>query len=329
MEIMVSILTTAYNHAPYIAQALESFLKQKTEFPFEIIVHDDASTDGTAAIIQEYAEKYPDVIIPVFQRENQYSQGTNVYSFMVPLVRGKYIAQCEGDDYWCDAYKLQKQVKYMEAHPDCSFCFGNSYNVDLNSKIISKRTPVMKSREFTSREMIGASEEFLATCTTMYRTEQQKNFPSWLLAGEVGDVPLRNYLMTLGYAYGFEERFGCYRIMTPGSWSERMRADYKTATSSVIKANDAYIAYYHQFDRYTKYAFHDELMPNLYKRVIRKANLERKYAVMKTEPYRDYYKKLKWKRKLWLFLNYYAHWLTVCYMKLKKIYISRNEEKLW
>ena len=96
MEVMVSILTTAYNHAPYIAQALDSFLMQKTDFPFEVIIHDDASTDRTADIIRKYAEKYPDIIHPIFQTENQYSKGADVYKFMTPLIRGKYIAQCEG-----------------------------------------------------------------------------------------------------------------------------------------------------------------------------------------------------------------------------------------
>lgn len=105
--LMVTIRCTAYNHEPYIRACLEGFVMQKTNFRFEAIVHDDASTDGTAAIIKEYAEKYPDVIKPILERENQYSKGT-LGKIMDEASKGKYIAFCEGDDYWTDPLKLQK-----------------------------------------------------------------------------------------------------------------------------------------------------------------------------------------------------------------------------
>ena len=114
-EIIVSICCATYNHQKYIRDAIEGFLMQKTTFPFEILIHDDASTDGTADIIREYEAKYPDIIKPIYQRENQYSKGikiSQVYQF--PRAQGKYIALCEGDDYWIDPLKLQKQVDYME-----------------------------------------------------------------------------------------------------------------------------------------------------------------------------------------------------------------------
>lgn len=123
--LMVTIRCTAYNHEPYIRACLEGFVMQKTNFRFEAIVHDDASTDGTAAIIKEYAEKYPDVIKPILERENQYSKGT-LGKIMDEASKGKYIAFCEGDDYWTDPLKLQKQVDFLESHPDCSLCFHNA-----------------------------------------------------------------------------------------------------------------------------------------------------------------------------------------------------------
>ena len=104
---LVSICSITYNHAPYIRQCLDGFLMQKTNFKYEIIIHDDASTDGTAEIIKEYAERYPDLITPVFQTENQYSKGLRGFfaKFVFPHAKGKYIALCEGDDYWIDPYK--------------------------------------------------------------------------------------------------------------------------------------------------------------------------------------------------------------------------------
>lgn len=117
--IIVSIRCTAYNHEKYIRDCLEGFIMQKTNFRFEAIVHDDASTDRTADIIREYATKYPDIIKPIYETENQYSKHDGSLSrIMTEACIGKYIAFCEGDDYWTDPLKLQKQVDFLETHPD-------------------------------------------------------------------------------------------------------------------------------------------------------------------------------------------------------------------
>lgn len=122
--IKLSVICLTYNHAAFIRQALDGFVMQKTDFPFEVIVHDDASTDGTADIIREYAARYPDIVRPVYQTENQWSSGVPfLQKYVYPLVRGQYVALCEGDDYWTDENKLQKQVDCLDAHPDCSLCF--------------------------------------------------------------------------------------------------------------------------------------------------------------------------------------------------------------
>ena len=124
---MVSILCTAYNHQEYIAQTLESFLSQKTDFPFEILVSDDASTDKTAEIIRDYAARYPDIIRVWFMEENFFSKGGNFYTeYFFPNARGRYICICEGDDYWTDDSKLQRQVDFLNAHPDYSACVHNT-----------------------------------------------------------------------------------------------------------------------------------------------------------------------------------------------------------
>jgi glycosyltransferase involved in cell wall biosynthesis len=121
---LLSICCATYNHERYIRDAIESFLIQETDFPIEIIIHDDASTDDTAIIVRDYADKYPNLIIPIFQKENQYSQGKRIFgSFLYPRVRGKYIAFCEGDDYWISPHKLQRQIDYMESHPECRITF--------------------------------------------------------------------------------------------------------------------------------------------------------------------------------------------------------------
>ena len=135
MQPLVSICSITYNHAPYIRQCLEGFLMQKTSFPFEIIINDDCSTDGTTEIIQEYAEKYPDIIKPIFHDENQYLKGVRgmFATFCYPRAQGKYIALCEGDDYWIDPLKLQKQVDILEKSPHVTMVYTGFRTVNMSS----------------------------------------------------------------------------------------------------------------------------------------------------------------------------------------------------
>ncbi len=131
----VTICCTAYNQEKYIAQCLDGFIIQKTNFPFEIIVHDDASNDRTADIIREYEEKYPNIIKPIYQIENQYSKKDGSLNKAIDSkIKGKYVALCEGDDYWCDRNKLQKQFELMENNPNCSMCLHNTWRHDLSLK---------------------------------------------------------------------------------------------------------------------------------------------------------------------------------------------------
>ena len=120
---LVSIICITYNHEPYIRQCLDGFMMQKTNFPFEVLIHDDASTDKTADIIREYEARYPDVIKPIYQTENQYSKGVRIgLTYLYPNAKGKYIAECEGDDYWTDPLKLQKQVDILEKNHESVLC---------------------------------------------------------------------------------------------------------------------------------------------------------------------------------------------------------------
>lgn len=131
-EYEVSVYCCTYNHERYIRDALEGFFMQKTDFDWKLVIHDDASTDGTQDIIREYTDKYPDKIVSILQTENQYSQGIDINKIMSKYLKGKYIASCEGDDYWTDPYKLQKQYDFLQQNPDFSGCYHNI--VELNNK---------------------------------------------------------------------------------------------------------------------------------------------------------------------------------------------------
>ena len=125
---LVSIVCHTFNHEKFISETIEGFLKQKTDFLFEIILHDDASTDGTKEIITAYYEKYPSIIVPIYQNENKHSKRINIWTqYTFPKAKGKYIAICEGDDYWIDENKLQEQVNFLEQNENFSICWTN-YN---------------------------------------------------------------------------------------------------------------------------------------------------------------------------------------------------------
>lgn len=165
---LVSICCLAYNHGPYIRQCIEGFLMQKTTFPIEILIHDDASTDNTAEIIREYEAKFPIIIKPIYQIENQYSKGVGVSRvFQFPRAKGKYIALCEGDDYWIDPLKLQKQIEFLEMHQEYGLVYTNyriffqalqMYKVISSSKCLSGN--VQKKLLFNN---------FIATVTVCFR----------------------------------------------------------------------------------------------------------------------------------------------------------------
>ena len=133
-EVIVTVICVIYNQEMYLEKCLEGFVEQKTDFPFEVILHDDASKDNSPEIIKRYCERYSDIFVPILQKENQYSKKIPFFKRLLDEAKGKYIALCEGDDYWCDPYKLQKQYDYMKCHPECSMCVHNTVIHDLNMR---------------------------------------------------------------------------------------------------------------------------------------------------------------------------------------------------
>src|SRR3989304_1339440 len=169
---LVSICCITYNQGRYIQDALDGFLMQKTTFPIEIIIHDDASVDKTTDIIKEYKKKHPNLITAIYQSENQYSNGVRGIAarFTFPKARGKYIALCEGDDYWTDPRKLQKQVDIMESDPAISFCFHSVKLIIENENSIKERIikRSYKNRTFNIGEMILGGGSLCPTQSVMF-----------------------------------------------------------------------------------------------------------------------------------------------------------------
>ncbi|MHA7865542.1 glycosyltransferase family 2 protein [Flagellimonas marinaquae] len=169
----VSVVILAYNHEAYIRQALEGVVMQKNNFKFEVYVHDDASHDGTSDIIQEYEKKYPSLIKPIFQKENQFSRGINPLTHHIyPQLKGDYIAYCEGDDYWSDPLKLQKQVDFMDSHPEYIVCGHDvhmQYEKGVSVKEVFYNKPSEGSFSFTFLDEF--SNHFLATASVLVRRD--------------------------------------------------------------------------------------------------------------------------------------------------------------
>ncbi|MEG0051017.1 MAG: glycosyltransferase [Terrisporobacter sp.] len=183
-NIMVSICCITYNQEKYIATAIESFLMQKTNFKYEVIIHDDASTDNTTKIIREYQEKYPDIIKPIYQSENQYSKGIIPSQLTYKKAQGKYITICEGDDYWTDENKLQKQVDFLEKNNDYIATSHWCEVVDINGNV-SNDYPY-KHRVFNFKKE-----------TYTFKDYQKNEIP-----GHVNTIMFRNIYTNAKYDYG-------------------------------------------------------------------------------------------------------------------------------
>lgn len=176
---LVSISCITYNHENYIRDAIEGFLMQKTTFPVEILIHDDASTDKTPEIIREYVQGFPDLIFPIFQKENQYSKGINISAtYQYTRAKGKYYGGAEGDDYWTDPNKLQKQVDFLEMNPDYSLCFHdvlvkweeNKYPAYSFCKGLTKSV-------FQTEDII--KEYFIHTSSMVFYKDKLLPIPEW------------------------------------------------------------------------------------------------------------------------------------------------------
>jgi glycosyltransferase involved in cell wall biosynthesis len=217
-EPLVSICCITYNHEKYIRDAIESFLMQETDFPFEIIIHDDASTDRTADIIREYEKKYPELIRPIYQTENQYSKGIGILlSLVFKKSKGKYIAFCEGDDYWTDPLKLQKQVAFLEKNPDYVITYTAVEAFDENGIIETYVGGALK--DLSKEELKRATS--INTLTTCFRNIIKELPPEFSIA-KIGDLTIWSLLGAYGKGKFIGEiKPSAYRVHDGGVFSKK------------------------------------------------------------------------------------------------------------
>ena len=207
---LVSISCITYNHAPYIRECLDGFMMQKCDFGFEVLIHDDASTDGTQEIIKEYQKKYPEIIKPILQTENQYSKGVRGINmkFNYPRAQGKYIALCEGDDYWSDPLKLQKQVEFLEANPDFNISFHRAVRITPEGSRLDEFPALNLNSKLSTEDL--ALNNFIPNLSVIFRkteidTKLLQNMP-------LGDYAMHMANSRLGFIHYHKEVMAAYRI---------------------------------------------------------------------------------------------------------------------
>ena len=254
-DILVSIRCITYNHAPYIRQCLDGFVMQKTNFRFEAIVHDDASTDGTADIIREYAEKYPEIIKPILETENQYSKHNGTIGRILDAAMSptsKYVAMCEGDDYWTDPYKLQKQVDFLEGPPEYILVHSNcdilyqktgtivkNANKDyLNSSSLNVFEDILENRYVIRTGSVLIRKDYFS------KANKNNSFIVNTSHFKMGDTPLWLELSRLGKFYYFIESMLVYRLRWGSACRPVNLAEYYRFQISIYELRLYYINKY-------------------------------------------------------------------------------------
>lgn len=239
-QILVTICCTAFNQEKFIRQCLEGFVMQKTTFRFEAIVHDDASTDNTATIIKEYAAKYPHIIKPIFETENQYSKHNgSLRRIMRANMRGKYIANCEADDYWIDPYKLQKQIDILESDPQVTMVYTSFKTVDSECNPMLRPTYEKYKKISSSGYILNkllSSGNFIMTLTTCIRKEVYES--DIMKNSNIGlDYLLFLTAASMGKVVFIPEETGCYRY----SPTSEMNANLGYVQKSYIKSKKYFV----------------------------------------------------------------------------------------
>ena len=257
-EVKVSVWCAAYNHEKYIRETIEGFLSQKTNFVYEIYIYDDASTDGTADIIREYENKYPELVKGIYQKENLYSKVERDWhgkkTIMEKVVKGKYIAMCEGDDCWTTNNKLQMQVDYLETHMDCVMTVHDAIMLNCITGERIKMSPYQEEKNISPDEIIMQYHGNVPTASMVYRREILDMADFFLNVG-VGDYPLQLFCLTKGAIHYFDIPMCLYRYSGEGAWTSRLKEDEEFFLSHYIRM----LSFLEQYDDYTKYEFNSSI----------------------------------------------------------------------
>jgi glycosyltransferase involved in cell wall biosynthesis len=293
----VSICCITYNQEKYVRKTIEGILMQKTQFQIEIIISDDASTDNTPQIIMEYEAKYPDIIRAIYRNENEYSKGNHLLIFNFNLAKGKYIATCEGDDYWSDENKLQRQFECLEKNSDSVMCVHTVRYISEEGNIREDYRPLnLKEGEINGDNLIRMIMLDKEHCPFQlssyffrydYLNELVNETPKFISQAPVGDIPLMLFLATKGNFFYIKEEMSYYRRNSVSSWSCGQRL-----ITNKIKHYEAYINAIKLYDIYTDYKYSKIIDHYIAENEFLCLKICNNYPKMKDIKYREFYKKM-------------------------------------
>lgn len=310
----VSVLMIAYNVEEYIEQALDSVLMQEADFRYEIVIGEDCSTDRTREILTEYARQHEDKIRLILREQNLGMNPNFAATYLE--CRGRYIALLDGDDYWSSPHKLQKQVDFLEEHPECAICFHNALVVHQDGeqephpfhRLGQKYPGVPKPMSGLEEIALG---NFMQTCSVMYRGGLVQELPDWYLSMPTFDWPLHVLHAEHGRIGYLDEVLGTYRVHAGGFWSTGM-SNYRH-----IEEVEMMIRAYETINRYLRYRFDKPIrrrLPYLYFRAADASMHSARYHDVRQYALKFLWSSLprfRWEQKLafkWLLQALFFQW---------------------
>jgi len=298
---LVSICCITYNHELYIEDALEGFLIQETDFPIEILIHDDASIDKTRDIIREYEAEYPNLIKPLYQAENQYSKGNKPSLINMQRAKGRFIAFCEGDDYWTDPAKLSTQINFMATYRNCVMCFHRS-NIwhYIDGKVSITTSKCFSDIDIWPRSILFFEGGSTAPSATMlYRKSALSELPAWYHLSPVGDMAMKLLFFLQGDIGYIDRVMAVRRIGTPGSWNVRTRLNPMKQNEYLVRM----IAMLKSFDKSTNHKWKNDIYEKIISYELQKNTIGLSQKVNIRKEYYDYFKNLSFLGKIKLFIR--------------------------
>ncbi len=300
--IMVSVTCVTYNHKDYIRDMIEGVLSQKTQYKYELIIHDDASSDGTTEIIKEYADKYPDIIVPLYETENQYLKGTDVGSLFLPYIRGRFVANCDGDDYWIDPYKIQKQVDYLLDHPRIIGCCTNMAVWDYvleNPHVLERCDNSMVVDHYSNLKKREKKETWCKWKSDHYVSVRHMNGQpiikpsSWMIRstpyiadadiisdlGGFIDLPIQMWMISQSNVFYMSDVTAVYRMNLPGSWSYKLLFGDSESRKNELKSESDI---WDKFNEITEYKYDKLIRKRQNRYIYRNLNNAREMELLAT-----------------------------------------------
>lgn len=313
--LLVSINCITYNHENFISKALDGFLMQKTNFEYEIIIGEDCSTDNTRVIIEKYMNQYPNIIKLITSDSNVGMSSNNERVFKASM--GKYIAICEGDDYWIDPNKLQKQVDFMKEHEECTMVFHSAKVLNVaNNEEEDSINPYNKTMIINNTKLFYGGGDNIATASILYIRDFMNKKPAFYKASPVGDHALALLLSAHGAIGYINEVMSVRTLWVPGSWNTRYnRVIDMDKKVEHINAMERVLLMYNE---YTNYRFENDIKRRVISGRIEMAKLK-SIPPFKDSRVNEVLKQLKFRSQIRIKLGYYFPRIYSLYNKIKKM----------